>query len=138
MADLTISASQVVFDTNAPRAQFTAGVALTAGQTVYLDATQQLALAQCDGTLLEAAAIGLVIGSANAGQPCLVATAGVITLGALASPVEGTFYVVSDTAGSIMPVTDLGTSTWYASLVGVGTSNNAIILAIFPSEQQVP
>jgi hypothetical protein len=75
---------------------------------VYLNTSSALALAQCDGTAAEAAAVGISLNAAGIGQPVKYAKHGsTIDLGATTA--AGVFYYVSNTAGGVSPVADLGT-----------------------------
>lgn len=122
MADLTITAASVLL-TSGTKATGTAGESITAGQAVYLKASDsKLWKAQADGTAAEAIAVGIALHAAGAGQPLSYAEPGaVINIGATTS--KATVYVVSATAGGVAPIADL-TSTQYLSHLGYATATD--------------
>ncbi len=124
MANLSITASSVVPGSNAVKAFGTAGASITAGQSVYMDTTDNLyKLADADA----AASINdcsIALHAASANQPLTVQTAGDITIGATVA--VGTAYYASTTAGGICPEADLASGDFpyllgYASASGVIT-----------------
>lgn len=125
MADLSITASAIQYG-GTPK-QATAGVTLTAGQAIYLDATDsnKAKLAQADGTEAEANAKGITLNGADAGQPVNYAELGELTLNAVAA--AGAVYVLSATAGGIAPEADL-LSTERLTIIGYGKSTTKIEL----------
>jgi hypothetical protein len=107
MADLTITAASVL-QTSGPSNHGTAGATITAGQSIYKDASDsnKLKLAQCDGTAAEADAVGIALHAAGNGQPLRYAETGaVINIGATTA--KTTSYMVSATAGGVAPQADL-------------------------------
>ena len=137
MANLVITATQVMPDATGRITLTTAGAIITAGQTVYVAAGVTF-LAQCDGTEAEAAVYGIALNGAQIGQPVAVQETGSPVLGAGAAPVEGAAYSLSDTAGSIADVADIATGTWYQTTMGVGGAGNTLVLEINASGQQIP
>lgn len=109
-----------------------AGVAVTAGQVVYLDPAQdKWELAQCDGTTTESGygtQLGMAMNDAAEGQFVTVQTAGTISGGFTAG--VSTVYVVSNTAGNLMPIADFSTSTWYLTLFAVGATASTLNLGV--------
>lgn len=106
MADLTITAANVLF-TSGTKETRNAGASITAGQAVYLDsATDTYKLAQCDGTAAEYAVRGIALHAAGTGQPLTIALTGaVINIGATTA--KTTTYVLSAAAGGVAPQADL-------------------------------
>ena len=140
MADLAITATQVLKSTGAVIQNVTAGATVTAGQTVYKDVSVgTYKLAQCDGTSEEATCAGIALHAATSGQPLQIQSGGTIIIGAAASVVEGMVYTLSDTAGGIAPHTDADDpiSTEYATVLGVGDGSSGIVMSINNSGQQV-
>lgn len=128
MADVTITAANVVAGTSAQTLTGTAGETITAGQAVYLKAADsKLYKADANVTSAEATAVGIALHGSLANQPLTYQTAGTITIGG--TVVAGTAYYVSATAGGICPFADL-TSTNLATLLGVATTTGAIKLTI--------
>lgn len=136
MADLSITAANVVKGTGAVLdASKVAGETITAGQTVYLKASDnRWWKSQADATSTEAAASGVALNGASAGQPLVVQTAGEITIGATVA--VGGVYVVSATAGGIAPVADLA-STNYLTVIGYGKTTAIIVMDVNPTGIQV-
>jgi hypothetical protein len=139
MADLAITAAQVLPGTDAAGAQFAQGIAgasITAGQLVYLDsATNTYKLADNNDTsALLAIVVGVALHAAGTGQPLRVQTAGPITIGAGAAPASGVIYCLSATAGGIAPSADLASGN-RTTIVGVGGASNTIILRLWASQQ---
>ena len=106
MADLTVTATSVLF-TSGNKLTGVAGEALTAGQSVYLKASDgKIWKAQADGTAAEADAVGIALHAAGAGQPITYAGHGsVINIGATTA--KTTTYMVSAAAGGVAPQADL-------------------------------
>jgi hypothetical protein len=129
MADLSITAAQVDTDTTGQVETLIASVAVTAGQAVYKTNGSQAALADNDVDAATAKVYGVAVCDAAAGQSVTVQRTGSPTIGAGASITAGALYVLSSTAGGIAPEADLGTND-YVSIIGVGTSDNKIRLAI--------
>jgi hypothetical protein len=134
MADLDLSAvAEVLPDTSGDIYSGIAGVAVTAGMAVYLNAsTSKIAPADANLSLAAAAAIGIALNGAAPGQTVRVQRSGDVTLGATAAPAVGTVYVVSSNAGGIAPAADLG-SAWYATVLGVGMAGSKLRLHVFAS-----
>lgn len=142
MADLTITAAQVLPGAESAGAQFAQGIAgasITAGQVLYLDPTANTYKLADNNDTSETLSIaaGIALHAAGSGQPIRLQTAGPITIGAGAAPAVGTVYVLSATAGGIAPVADLATGN-RTTILGVGGSSNTIILRINPSRQVRP
>lgn len=135
MADLTITASQVVPGTGAQFTDLVAAVAITAGQAVYKNTSNQAALADNDASSTTARAIGIATNGAAASQYVRVQYAGELTLGAGAAPTNGVVYVLSSTAGGIAPAADLASGD-YTTILGVGIGSNKIKMNVFPSGGQ--
>lgn len=132
MADLSITANSVVtaadgvFDKDA---YF--GEAVTAGMAVYKKSSDgKYWKAQSDGTAEESGSnvlFGVAMNGGAAGQPAVVQRGGTVTIGATIA--AGVFYYISNTAGGICPVADLGSAD-YPSVIGYGTTT--AILKISP------
>lgn len=142
MAALTITVGQVISPTDGSGnfTSGTAGVDITAGQSVYLDsATNTIKLADSNASQATAQAIGIATHGALTGQPIRVqgGRGGYLTLGAGAAPAVGMVYMVGATAGSIVPHADLTTGD-YATVLGVGASSNRIQLDVFVSNSVKP
>lgn len=132
MADLVITAANVLKGSGAQVETGTAGASVTAGQVCYLDtSTNTLKLADCNSaTAAVRSPYGIALHAAGSGQPLVVLKSGSITIGATVA--VGVPYFVSGTAGGIRPVAD-NTTGDYVSLVGIGTSTTAIKVAFLES-----
>jgi len=133
MADLTVTAANVVAGADSTTVSGTAGVTITAGQAVYLDATTgKYALADADSaTVAQRRAIGIALNGAALNQPIKVLTSGDITTGATMT--AGVAYYLSGTAGGICPVADVGTGE-YVCLLGIAKSTTVLGFSVqFPN-----
>ena len=129
MADLSITAANVVAGSGAQQEPGVAGVAIAAGQWVYLDPTDsKYKLADNDSpTVAARSPRGIALNSAAANQPLAIARSGPVTLGSGFTP--GLAYYLSATAGGMCPVADLGTGKT-ATLLGMFTSATSFKIAI--------
>ena len=100
MADLTVTATQVLPGDDAVITNGRLGTTVTTGQMVYLDEdTKRYLLADANLTNRTADAVGIALNGGGLNQTVRVQTEGSVTIGAGAAPVVGTLYVVSATAG---------------------------------------
>ena len=129
MADLTITAANVVPVTGYSKTTGVAGATITAGQPVYIDTTDSNKMKACDvdASVLAATVAGIALHGASNGQPLSYITSGDITIGATVA--VGIHYVASDTAGGIMPIADLDSGD-YVSRLGYGISTTQIRMDI--------
>ena len=128
MADLTITAANVVPGADAVLLNGTAGETITAGQAFYLEAVSQLfKLADADavGT---AAAVAIALHGASLNQPLAGIKFGSLTLGT-AVTTTAAVYVVSTTAGGIAPFADLSSGD-FTTVLGIATSTTALKVGI--------
>src|SRR2546430_2343743 len=108
MANLTITPANVLASATALTASGVAGATITAGQTIYKDATDSKKLKLSDANLSAATAAvdGIALNAASSGQPVsYVFQDDAFTPGA--TLVVGETYVLSGTAGALCPVADL-------------------------------
>lgn len=129
MADLSITAANVVAGNTATIARGLAGVTVTAGQVVYLDPTTgKYALADTDSaTAAVRSAHGIALHGASANQPLSVCTEGPVTIGATIE--AGTAYYLSGTAGGICPVADVAAGD-YPLIIGQGASTTVLNVGV--------
>lgn len=132
MADIIVTAANVLTAAGATIKRFTSGAAITAGQVVYKDTSASNVVKLADADLSDAAAVveGIAINDCASGQEVDVCTSGNINPGG--TVVVGEVYMASGNAGGIAPVGDF-VSGDRASIIGVGTSTSNIILRIFNS-----
>ncbi len=138
MADLSVTAANVLAGTNAKIRKGIAGATITAGQWVYEDTADggKFKLADCDASATTAKAAGVALNGAAAGQPLLVCEedddftpGGTLTVGAI--------YVLSGTAGAAAPTADLASGDWVTVLM-VAKSATKAVLKRMVSGAQVP
>jgi hypothetical protein len=130
MADLTVTASQVLPDTTYDIRRGIAAAAITAGQVVCLDPTTlTVKLFDANDTAVNQLTPGIALCSASAGQPVSwqEAAGAQVTIGAGAAPANGAVYVASATPGGIGAVADLAAG-WVRAIVGIGVTGNKIKL----------
>lgn len=138
MADLSITAAQVLPGTGAKYFDGTAGATITAGDLCYYDTSAgTVKLADANDSATTATVAGIALNGASAGQPVKLQTAGTITIGAGASITAGEIYVASATAGGICPEGDLAAGH-YVSMIGVGDASDGIVMEINNSGVEVP
>lgn len=125
MADLSITAANVVAGNTATIARGVAGATITAGQVVYLDpVTGKYGLADVNSaTPAVRNAVGIALNAASNGQPIAVCTKGPLTIGA--AILAGVAYYASGTPGGIRPVADNVTGD-YTVLLGIGASTTVL------------
>jgi hypothetical protein len=128
MADLTITPGSVLTSTNSQNSTVTkttrvcGAATLAAGDVVYLDpadldddANGKAKLADNNASQTTAKADGICLHPSSLGQPIQVASLdpGFIP-GAVLTP--GMLYVLSNTPGKVMPVTDMASGMFYTPL----------------------
>jgi hypothetical protein len=125
MADLSITAANVIAGSGAKIVHGTAGASITAGQVLYLDsAAGTYKLADTDSATAAARSpAGIALNAAGTGQPVAVLTAGPITIGATVA--VGDVYYLSGTAGGLAPVADVAAGD-YPCVIGICTSTSVL------------
>lgn len=109
MTDLSVTAANVLASSSAVVERGTAGATITAGQTLYIDTSDSNKLKLADSDNASATVrncAGIALNGASAGQEVkyVIEDPSFTPGGTL---VVGTMYVLSDTAGGIMPAADL-------------------------------
>jgi hypothetical protein len=132
MADLVLTAANVVRGVGAKVETGIAGAAINAGQTVFKDpADDKYRLADADAaTAAVRTTRGIALNGAANNQPLAVQTEGRIVIGA--AVVVGTVYAQSDVAGGIRPVADNATGDFVTTL-GIAVTTTEIDLRIHAS-----
>jgi len=128
MADIAITAANVIKGTDAVTKRVTYGATITAGMVLYeLSTDNEWYPVDADDAITENTPLGIALcGGAN-GQPGIVQTAGTLTCGG--TIVAGSaYYCSATTAGSFAP--DLPASNDYSTLVGIGKSTTVMKLAL--------
>jgi hypothetical protein len=130
MADLTITATNIVAADGYNPIDLIAGEAITRGQPFYTKAADGKAwLASCESTSAIATATGIALNDAAAGQPIRGINGGTLAFGAILT--AGTFYVLS-ASGKISPSADL-TASDFVTLLGVATSTGNLRILLYAS-----
>jgi hypothetical protein len=137
MADLSITAGNVVADSDATLYSGTAGATITAGQACYEDSSDSyhIKLADADNTSTTATVKGIALNGASDGQPIWLVTDGDLDIGATLT--VGEIYVLSGTAGGVCPEADLAADD-YVSIVGIATAADNLSVKLHNSGAQVP
>lgn len=129
MADLTLTAANVLAGSNATTNLGTAGATITAGQVVYFDdTTNTYKLADTDSATAAARSpAGFALNGASSGQPLMVLTDGDLTLGAVLT--AGVAYYLSGNPGGICPVADVAAGD-YPVILGMAKSTSVLAIKI--------
>jgi hypothetical protein len=135
MADISVTAANVLAGANAKKRTGIAGATITAGQVLYEDSSDsnKLKLADANASALTAKVAGIALHGAATGQPItFVEEDDDFTPGAtlsLSAAADDGVYILSGTAGGIAPVGDLA-SGMYPVVLGVAKSSSKMILKI--------
>lgn len=135
MADVSITAANVLAGANAKKRRGIAGATITAGQAVYEDSadSNKFKLADCDLSAAAAKCVGIALHGAASGQPLeIVEEDDDFTPGGTLSLSAGGdtgVYVLSGTAGGIAPMDDLASGD-YPVILGVAKSASKMVLKI--------
>lgn len=132
MADLVISSALVVAGADSSAVSGVAGELITAGKAVYLSSsTKKWMLADSNSATVEARqAKGIALNGASLNQPISVHKSGDLTIGA--TLVAGQAIYMSDTAGGLCPLADVGAGE-YLCLIGLAKSTTVLAVDIqFP------
>ena len=128
MADLSITAANVIAGTSAQTEAGTSGTTITAGDSVYLATDDNKFYTTNTNSAVNASVRGMALNNASANQPVDVLTEGDVNPGATVA--IGTIYVVSSSSGKIRPSADMLSGNFVA-VVGIGTTaSNIKILPI--------
>lgn len=129
MADLSITAANVIAGDGADVEYGTAGAAITAGQQVYRDDDNRRYLLADSNSATPAArrSRGTALNGAANGQPLAIAKSGPVTIGATLT--AGVTYYLSDTPGGICPVADVGSGE-YPCVIGMAASTSVLNINI--------
>lgn len=133
MADLSITAANVVPSSAAIIHSATAGATITAGQLIYIDSSDldsrsrgKAKLADANsGTSAVRSVAGIAINGASSGQPVDYVSRDTALVIAASGLTAGTIYGLSATAGGIAPSADF-TTGWYPSVIGIAKSTTTI------------
>lgn len=130
--DLVITPANIKISTGT-RQTGTAGESITAGQAVYLKASDnKLWRADANESSAASAAIGIALHAALADQPLayLGSDNDVLAMGAILT--VNTCYVVSANPGGIAPIADMAAG-WFLNTLGFAITTSTLKLRIFAS-----
>jgi len=132
MADLTITAANVVRGSNAKIETGTFGATITAGQAVYRDAADgEYKLSDTDSVTAAVRGVrGIALNSGSDGQPGTIIRSGDLTIGATLT--AGVAYYLSGTPGGICPVADVAAGD-YPVVIGIASSTTVLKVDIVES-----
>lgn len=121
MTDIVVTPANVVISVDAVINWGWAGVAINAGQALYLDSVDgKLKLADANAATPEiAAVVGVALNGGGIGQTISYLSSGEFNPGA--TLVKGTTYILSQNPGGIAPAADL-TTGWRLSYIGYATT----------------
>lgn len=129
-ADLSVTAASVLASATALTGAGTAGATITAGQTLYIDASDsnKLKLADANASAATATVVGIALNGAASGQPVrYVYEDSTFTPGATLT--VGEVYILSATAGGLAPVGDLA-SGYYPGVLFIAKTTSTGVLKI--------
>lgn len=127
MADISVTAGNVLAASDATIVHGTSGETITAGQCVYLKASDNRYWLTDGDAAATAAAAGASLVAASAGQPLAVCTGGNINLGATLA--IGEPYWVSLAAGGICPFADIAVGD-FTTFLGIATTASNLKMSI--------
>ena len=130
MTDLVVTAANVLEGASARKQTGVAGATIAQGQSVYVDTAGQLQAALKGVDSASAAAVGVALSAAEAGQPVVYQSGGEVDVGA--TLVVGETYVVGAAAGGIAPIADV-IATEFATILGIATGAGVLKLGILQS-----
>ncbi|MGH0263304.1 hypothetical protein NKY45_17720 [Sinorhizobium meliloti] len=133
MADLVLTASDIIAGSKSAQEHGTAGETITAGKSVYKSATTKKWMLADSNSATAAArqAGGIALNGASDGQPITVHKSGDLSLGAVLT--AGQAVYLSDTPGGLCPLADVGTGE-YVCLIGLAKSTTVLAVDIqFPN-----
>jgi hypothetical protein len=135
MADLTQTPANVRVTSSTQLKRVTAGETVSPGMTAYRKAADGEYYKGIATSAATANVEGIFVGYADDGDDVYIATADNIDLGATLA--VGSIYVVSNTAGAIMPSSDLSSGE-FSTILGVATTTGNLKLAINVSGVAIP
>jgi hypothetical protein len=124
MANLTLTAANVVPSAAATYSRAAAGVAIGAGDIIFLDTDRTFKLSDANAVAPANTVTGIAANSAAVGQPVAAVTADpALAIGGTVT--QGEVLVLSATPGKIAPVADLATG-YNVVILGVGDASNKV------------
>lgn len=137
MADVTVTATSVVPDSGTQTLDAILGAAVTAGQTLYLDAADgnKAKLADANASAATAATKGIALNGGAIGQPVKLAIGGTLNPGFTVG--VGAVYVQSATPGGIAPVADLAAGH-FPVVLGIGVTASQLKLVMQAGGVAIP
>ncbi len=135
MSDITVTAANVNM-VSGRKVTGTAGATITAGQSLYADASDSNKLKLADASAASTDDVaGISLHAAASGQPVQYQESGILDTGA--TLIVGTFYVLSATAGGIAPWADL-LQNEFVTLLGMAVTTNNLDMGLKTGSVQIP
>lgn len=136
MGDLSVTAANLVAGVGAKISTGVAGEAITAGDAVYIDASDNDNLKKClhSGSAAQAAAVGIALADSDDDATFSYITEGNLCFGSILT--AGAVYVVSATAGLIAVVADPGSSD-FMTVLGVADATGVLSVKIIIGESAI-
>lgn len=141
MADISITAANVLASANAKTATGIYGETVVAGKALYMNSSdKRLYLADANASPATADCVGIALNGGGAGQPAIYVEedpdftpGGTLSLSVAA---DSGVYVLSGTAGGIAPMDDLA-AAMYPVVLGVAKSTTKMNLKIVKQNSAV-
>ena len=130
MADLTITAANIIPVAGYSAKTLNSAAAITQGQAIYETSSNTWALADADAASTATTPAVAITEATAANQPVVGMTAGDLGFGAILTVNE--IYVVAETAGAIQPIGDL-LSGDFLGIIGVATTTSNLHLHPYSS-----
>lgn len=127
MADVTVTAANVIAADNAVKESGLAGETIVAGKAVYKSpSTKKYMLADSNSVTAGAkTAVGIALNGASLNQPLTIMKSGDVTIGATMT--AGATYFLSDTPGGICPDADVGAGE---NVCQIGIAKSTTLLSV--------
>lgn len=121
MADLAVTAANVLQSSSATLTQGIAGASITVGQTAYVDASGRYQPANALTSVLVAKAVGICVsGSSAAGQPVVICTRDPVFTPGFTSTIGTPIYQSGATAGNMTATAaDIATTGYFNTVMGI-------------------
>jgi hypothetical protein len=131
MADVTITAANVLASTSATTRTGIAGATITAGQVLYKDASDsnKLKLADANGVAAARVVEGIALHGASSAQPMKYVVTDSQFIPGFTVVVGTTYILASDNPGAIAPAADAASGDYVTDL-GIGTTITQLNLNI--------
>lgn len=128
MADIAITAANVLAGPNPQESTLIAGVAITAGQVCYKAADGTAKLAIANGAAPANTVFGIALNGAAIGQPVVLNKLDAAFAPGGTVAVNEVVILSGAVAGNMAPIADL-TAGWFLTILGIGIGSNKLALS---------